>query len=43
MNVLGRNSLNSRKERRKDVKTERRFFLDVEEITFLIRQNAAIV
>ena len=40
MNVLGRIFLNSRKERRKDVKTERRkdgvFLWDVEELTFLI-------
>ena len=35
MNVFGRIFLNSRKDRRKDVKTE--FFLwDVEELTFLI-------
>ena len=34
MKVLGRIFFKSRKERRKDVKTE--FFLDVEELTFLI-------
>ena len=40
MNVLKRLFLNSRKDRRKDVKTERRSFLllyiVVEELTFLI-------
>ena len=40
MNVLGRIFLKSRKDSRKDVKTERRkdgvFLRDVEELTFLI-------
>ena len=42
MNVLGRIFLNSRKDRRKDVKTERRkdgvFLWVVEELTFLINR-----
>ena len=43
MKVLGIIFLKSRKERRKDVKTERRkdgvFLWDVEEFTFLIRER----